>query len=96
MAMEKFTVSMYETDVDLFELKRAELGMSKSAFIRLLLAEHDNRVPPFMKYKELINSISELNTSVKELLLLESMTDIDKLHLIEQIKILNETFQKAI
>lgn len=96
MAMEKFTVSMYETDVDFFELKRAELGMSKSAFIRLLLAEHDNRVPPFMKYKELINSISELNTSVKELLLLESMTDVDKLHLIEQIKILNETFQKAI
>lgn len=96
MAMEKFTVSMYETDVDLFELKRAELGMSKSAFIRLLLAEHDNRVPPFMKYKELINSISELNTSVKELLLLESITDVDKLHLIEQIKILNETFQKAI
>lgn len=96
MAMEKFTVSMYDTDVDLFELRRTELGMSKSAFIRLLLAEHENKVPSFIKDKELINAISELNTSVKELIISDKVDEIEVLHLIEQIKVSNEMFRKIV
>ena len=53
MAMERFTVSMNEADVDLFERKRCDMGMTKSAYIRYLIAEHENKVPPFLKYKEL-------------------------------------------
>ena len=96
MAMEKFTISMYETDVDLFELRRTELGMNKSAFIRLLLAEHENKVPSFIKDKELISAISELNTSVKELIISDKVDEIEVIHLIEQIKVSNEMFRKIV
>lgn len=64
MAMEKTSITMTSSDLDLFERGRCEQGinMSKSAYIRLLIAEHEDRVPSFIKYKEIIEKISELNT----------------------------------
>ena len=89
MAMERFTVSLNEKDIDLFERERADMGMNKSAYIRYLIAEHKNKVPPFLKYKELTKTISELNTSIKALLLLDNMEDSEKIYLFEQIKEIN-------
>lgn len=45
--MERFTISMNSEDIDLFERKRTDLGFSKSAFVRYLIAVNENRVPPF-------------------------------------------------
>ena len=56
--MERFTVTMYEEDIDYFERERADLGYSlgnkiltKSAFIRLLLEEHKNKLRSLLKIK---------------------------------------------
>lgn len=89
MAMERFTVSMNESDIDLFERKRAEMEMSKSAYIRFLIAEHENRVPVFLKNKELIEKIAELNTSINELVLTDRINDVEKIHICEDMKTIN-------
>jgi len=90
--MERFKISMYEEDIDYFERERSDLGyalgnsaLTKSAFIRLLLEEHKNQTPQFIKNKEIISSISELNTSLKELILKDKLSDDDKLYIFEKM-----------
>lgn len=89
MTMERFTVSMSETDIDLFQRKRSEMGMSKSAYIRFLIAEHENKVPVFLRNKELIEKIAELNTSINKLIITDRINDVEKLHIYEDMKKIN-------
>ena len=96
MPMERFTVSMSETDIDLFERKRADMGMTKSAFIRFLIAEHDEKVPSFIKNKEVIEKMAELNTLMKEMIISDKLSEVEKLHLFEQIKRTNEIVEKKL
>lgn len=92
MAMEKMTITMTSSDLDLFERGRCEQGinMSKSAYIRLLIAEHEDRVPSFIKYKEIIEKISELNTLIKTLMLSEKVDDVYKIQIMEQMEDIKE------
>lgn len=60
-------------------------NMSKSAYVRLLIAEHEQQVPSFIRYKEIIARISELNTLVKELILSEQVDDVYKMQLLERM-----------
>ena len=87
MAMEKMTITMTSEDLDLFERGRCDMGenMSKSAYVRLLIAEHEQRVPSFIRYKEIISGISELNTLVKELALSENVDDVYKMQILERM-----------
>lgn len=87
MAMEKMTITMASEDLDLFERGRCNIGeyMSKSAYVRLLIAEHEQRVPSFIRYKEIIAGISELNTQVKELVLSENVDDVYKMQILEHM-----------
>ena len=96
MSMERFTISMYEEDIDLFERTRTDLELTKSAFIRFLLAEHYDRVPNFIKHKELIKKISELNTSIKELLLTDELSDTEKIHVFEKMDEINKLIEKLL
>ena len=65
MSVIRFMVSMSEEDILCFEAGREAAGMSKSAYIRLLIAEHEHTVPGFIKYKEVIHEIAEMNTLLK-------------------------------
>jgi hypothetical protein len=94
--MERFTVSMNSGDIDLFERKRADLGMSKSAFIRLLIAEHENRTPYFIQYKDIIKILSNINTKLDVIILNEKISTTDKLILDEKINTLNNTIKQMI
>lgn len=77
---------MSRNDVDLFERKRSEAGMSKSAFIRLLIAEHDEKVPSSIQYKDIIKELSGINTSLNEILISGKFDIATKLILEEKIK----------
>ena len=68
MAMERFTITMTEEDIDLFERYRTDMNMSKSAFVRLLIAEHFEYIPAFLQHKELIAAVSSLDNSLKEII----------------------------
>ena len=67
--MKRFYICMSEEEIDLFEEKRLESGMNKSSFIRYLIAEHENAVPSFLKYKEVIGAMSDINTTMKQILI---------------------------
>lgn len=83
--MERFTVTMNSTDVDLFERRRGELEMSKSAFIRYLIYVNENKEPPFIKYKELIALMGEINSKLNGILVDASISDEDKLFIFEKV-----------
>lgn len=84
--MERINICMSEDDLDLFERKRSELGMSKSSFVRLLIAEHDKNVPSVIKYKEIISGLSDINTVLNEILINERFDAFTKIQLDEMIK----------
>ncbi|MDO4966129.1 MAG: hypothetical protein Q4E51_05415 [Lachnospiraceae bacterium] len=94
MAMNRFMVSMSDEDIECFEAGREAEKMSKSAYIRLLIAEHENRVPGFIKYKEIINSFANLNNNIKEIVVQKSFDDSTKLMLLEKIDELKIEIQK--
>lgn len=90
MAMERMMVTVSESDIDDFERGRASEGMSKSAYIRLLIAEHEDRVPEFIYNKEIIAKMAQIDNDVKQLILREVVSDRDKLILLEEIRDLKE------
>ena len=79
--MERFTISMNSEDIDLFERKRTDLGFSKSAFVRYLIAVNENRVPPFIQHKEIIRQMAEINTHLHEILINDNFDTVNKMHL---------------
>ena len=96
MPMGRIWVTMPENEIELFERKCAESGMTKSAFIRLLLAEHDNNVPSPIKYKEVITELSDINTTMKEILISENFNTDIKILLDEKIKNLTKVVRKKL
>lgn len=84
-------ISMSEEDIICFEAGREAAGMNKSAYVRLLIAEHENRVPGFLKYKDVIKEIAEMNTLIKEVVLKKGVDELTKLVLLERLdKILDK------
>lgn len=97
MSTERFSISLDEKDIDLFERSRTDINMSRQAFFRLLLAEHHNNVPTSLKYRKIIESFSELNTSIKTLILTDKIEDVSKIYILEkmeEIHFLLENFVK--
>lgn len=94
--MERFTISMNSEDIDLFEHKRTDLGFSKSAFVRYLIAVNENRVPPFIQHKEIIRQMAEINTHLHEILINDNFDTVNKMHLCEQIETLNASIKLLI
>lgn len=87
MAVEKKSLSMNEEDWDLLDRGRSQYGrMPRSMYVRLLLAEHENKTPSFIQYKEVIRAISELNNSIKALVLKDTISDAGKLQIIEHME----------
>lgn len=83
--MERFCITMSESDVDKFEAGRNAVGMNKSAYVRLLIAEHEGSVPGFIKYKEIIEKLSEIELDLKTLVLKDSLTAEEKLKVYTRI-----------
>ena len=94
MAMERVCFTMSEADLDLFERGRNELKMTKSAYIRYLIAEHEGTLPVAVKYKSIITQFSDLNDLIKQLLLTDTLTDQEKLMLSEQMRAVKEQLGK--
>lgn len=92
--MERFTVTMNESDIDFFESERNKLGMSKSAFIRLLIAEHKKEVPTFIRYKEIIKQLSDINSALNEIIINENISSTEKMIIFENIKKVNDSIKK--
>ncbi len=96
MAMKRVCFTMSDEDIEHFDEGRAAMEMSRSAFIRYLISEHEGSVPSFLIYKEVIAMMSELNTLTKQLLIKEGIPAEDKLKICEEYKKLSDFLSKKI
>lgn len=94
--MEQFHISLSSEDIDYFERVRTDLGMSKSSFVRLLIAQYKNSVPYFIQYKDIIEKQSELNNYVKQIVLDKHFNINDKMFLAEKFQELEELINNRI
>lgn len=85
MAMKRFTVSIYEDDMEMFEAGRSATGMNKSAYLRLLISEHENSVPSFIRFKEIISGFSEMRLLLKQAMIGDRMDEKTKMEILERL-----------
>lgn len=94
--MKRLCITVSDADAELLQNECSESGMTKSAYIRMLVAEHKDRVPYFYKYRDIIEKLSELNVSIKELLITEDGDDAEKLRIYENFKEIQELFKSKL
>ncbi len=83
--MKRIHISLPESYAELLELWCKNKRISKSSFIRLLIAEHENTVPVEIKYQELIKEINGIQVILYRLILSDKLTENDKLLLYEKL-----------
>ena len=94
--MERINLSISEFDANNFERGCKDAGMSKSAYMRLLIAEHEARVPASLKYREIIAGFSELNTEVRRLVLTGVVSEKERAYIIEKFGELREAVERLV
>lgn len=82
-----YRLNMYvaESDVEILDLRRAELGMSRSEFVRYMIRNQKRIVPVSIKEKELIRVLSDIDTHLKVIALKEILSAEDRLFLYSEI-----------
>ena len=80
-----YSIVMSDDDIELFENGVASENMSKSAYVRLLIAEHENRLPPFYKYREIISRLSNIENQVNAIVLNDKFDSSDRLALFDKM-----------
>lgn len=94
MATERFTISIASEEIDRFERGRAKLGMNKSAYVRYLIDEHEGKEPSFVKYREIIELLAELNLHMNTIILQPETSEHDRMLLAEKISETNKRLKK--
>lgn len=94
--MRHFSIVMSDSDIEDFEEGRAKERMSKSAYIRYLIAEHEHAVPATYKYKEIISLLASIDNAVHEIVVNEKFEPIDRMELYEKFEKLRLEIMKII
>ena len=88
--MESIHITLSESDIDLLERRAGEMKMSKAAYIRFLIAEHENTLPSSLKNKKIINEFSRLYSLIKSSLVTGSIEEVEKIAIYEELKSLQK------
>ena len=81
----RLNMCVAESDVEILDLRRAELGMSRSEFVRYMIRNQKRIVPVSIKEKELIRVLSDIDTHLKVIALKEILSVEDRLFLYSEI-----------
>lgn len=84
--MKHFSIVMSDEDIENFEEGRLKENMSKSAYVRYLIAEHEHTVPPVYKYKEIISLLSSIDNSVRQMVLNDTFEPSERMALYEKFE----------
>ena len=94
--MKQYSIVMSDEDIENFEAGRLKEKMSKSAYVRYLIAEHERTVPPVYKYKEIISLLSSIDNSVRQILLNDKMDPAERMALYEKFEKVRDIAVKMI
>lgn len=91
-------LNMYvaEEDVAILDMRRAELGMSRSEFVRYMIRNQKRIVPVSIKEKELVQVLSDIDTHLKAIALKENLSVEDRLHLYSEIDEIKKLIRKEV
>lgn len=87
---------MSEEDIELFKAGCEAMDMSKSAYVRLLIAEHEKCVPGFLKNKAIIARLSDISVDIRSLLFKNTLTDDEKLRIYTHQKEIESLIKKSL
>lgn len=91
--MKRYNLSMPDSEAEIFEQLALDNSMSKSSFLRILIASYLNNTPDFIANKEIIKLESDIITLLKSFLLQNKISDSDKLYLYEKLNSLENLFK---
>lgn len=86
-------LSFNQNDYERFEKTRKDLGLKPSAYVRYLMDSKELSTPVFIKYRELIDKMSSIDTSVRALVSTDELLDADRRELFTLLEDLNKSFQ---
>ena len=94
--MKRFSITMREEDIEDFEAGRLKEKMTKSAYVRFLIAEHERTIPSVYKYKDIIALLSSIDNSLKQILFNEKLGYDERMALYEKFDKVQEEINKKI
>jgi hypothetical protein len=87
---------MSDEDIENFEEGRLREGMSKSAYVRFLIAEHERTIPSVYKYKEIIALLSSIDNSVRQMVMNDSFEPSERMALYEKFAKVHQEVEKIV
>ncbi len=88
--MKRMHISLPDSDYELLERRCKKHNISKSSYIKLLIAEHENTVPAEIKYSSIISEINNVEILLHRLILSDKVSEHDKLLIYEKINQLKD------
>lgn len=79
-------LSLSQEDLDRLDVRRRELGMNRSQYIRYLLSGQRKAIPFSIRQKELVEQFSQIDLHLRSLCLKQGLKDDDVLYILESIK----------
>lgn len=87
-------LALQPVEYEKFENGRKELGLKPSAYVKYLMESQTQSEPDFLKYKDLIAGISEINTSVRAIATSPEINDTDRRELYTYLDDLQKNIEK--
>ena len=91
--MKHYSIVMSDDDIETFENGVLNSNMSKSAYIRFLIAEHEHTLTVFYKYREIISRLSNIENQMNQIVLNNDFDEKNRLTLFEKIDDLIVSFE---
>lgn len=82
---QRLFLTMSQEEFEKFEGMREQLGMNRSMYVRYLLAGQKELRPPTIRYSKLVEQLSNIDRSLKILAMKDSLTEVDRILIMEKI-----------
>ena len=94
--MKHYSIVMSDEDIEKFEVGRLKEKMTKSAYVRFLIGEHEHTLPAVYKYRQIIALLSSIDNSVHQIVLNEKMDPADRMDLYEKFEKVRSEIKKVV
>lgn len=87
-------MSLAEDEFDRFERAREDLGMTRSQYLKFLIQGQKEIRPRSIVQSKYIEAISDMDRNLKTIVMKESLSDEDRIYILEQLKELKRVLDK--
>lgn len=88
------SISLRQSEIKKYDELRLELGMSRSEYLRYLMSGKKKILNPSISYKEMINKLSEIDLSLRTIVLRQDLSEEDVLKIYAEIDEIKDLIKK--